>query len=544
MDAAQFTTGLASPRGARRSDVVRVAGGAAGTYHRVVTDGELVGGRRLGGPAAVAFRFFVPLALFAFLATRLVYIARGELSGDEAIFGLMALEIGKGISYPLYCWGAHYASALVSYVAAPLIALFGPTPFSLRLAVLPWGMAHVLLAAFLFRRRFGPVEGLLAAFAIAFPLPWTLTFSVMAHGGYPETFFLGTAILGCGLALAESPSRARGAALGFLCGLSFAILWLGVPFLLAALALVVQRRCLDRTTFPALAGGFLVGSLPVWIYNLWIAPGSTFLRLGARSMEARPGDSVIAAALGRIEGIPRWFAESADGLHGLFAPVGGLPVFAVLLAFTILGALRLVRRGRPEGMMILAFLVGLLAFNVLGNLTRIRHWTTIWFILPWGLLGLDRRLGLFLLAALVVACGILAPGWVTNAWSDPRPRQIAELVRQTGADAIIGDYDYAYAAAYRMGGLVPSSAVAPPNPAERRPDWTESIRYHARRPAVFLPRAIGDRVLATLVAQGHGSQAYALGDRVFIVTSAPGSLVLNLVTGASPPAVDTAAGRG
>lgn len=485
-----------------------------------------------GRAARLGWSTFLALAVFAFLVPRLLYIARGELSGDEAIFGLMALEIGRGESYPLYCWGAHYASALVSYMAAPLIAVFGPTPFAMRLAVLPWGVAQILLTAFFFRRRFGATEGVLAALTVAMALPEVMTFSVMAHGGYPETFFLGLGTWVVALDLLERSTASRAALLGFLAGLSFAIFWLGIPMLVAVVVLFMSRRVLDRRAITALAAGGAVGSLPVWVYNLWIAPGSTFARLAGRSLEAGRSEPLGEAIMARLASAPEWLTEAGVGLDQLFAPVGGVVALAVLVLLAAWGGFRLLRAGRPEGVLVLAFLAALLAFNFAGNLNRIRHWTLLWFVLPWAWMGLGVRLRRGLIAVILVIVASNVPSWVRDVPNDPHARAVADLVARERADALVADYDIGYPAAYRLGGRVMIAAVAPPNPSDRRPDWTERIRESSKRPALLMPlNAAWKEVVADLHNSGYRDVAvHFLPSRVLLVAEAPGRSLVDPVS--------------
>jgi hypothetical protein len=147
--------------------------------------------------------------ILAALYVRLSFISRVSLAGDEAVFGLMSIAIGRGEEYPLYCWGAHYASALISYIAIPVMAILGVTTFAFKAATLPWTVGLVLLAYAHCLRRDGRLPGFLSALTLAVPLPTFLCFSVAAHGGYPETYFLGLAIWIAALGAVENPSPAR-----------------------------------------------------------------------------------------------------------------------------------------------------------------------------------------------------------------------------------------------------------------------------------------------------------------------------------------------
>ncbi len=459
------------------------------------------------------------------LVLRLVYIARVSVSGDEAVFGLMSFAIARGEELPIYCWGAHYASALISYLGIVSMTIFGVTAFAFKVATLPWTAATLLLVPLALRREWGTARSVAAGALFAIVPPSVLEMSVAAHGGYPETFFLGVAVWYIALDLANrdrEPAIGRMAAallLGFLSGASFAILWLGVPFLVAALVLLATSRALVRKEFLAVLAGGLVGSLPFWIYNLWLTPGSTIRRLGGRSLAADSQTPILDALVLRIQELPRWLAESANGLAVLFEPQGGLGGLLLLLVaagFGIRGiALSPGRRQRHWAILIIAFAIALLFFNLAGNLTRARHWTPLWIVLTFALVGIGRRAGT---VALVTLCVVTLPSmidFIRRATPDPVILDAAALVEATGADALIADYDLGYPIAFALRGRIPVAAVAPPNASDRHPYWTREVAL-ALRPAALLPPDDADRLIPILLAAGYTFRRDDLGTRFLI----------------------------
>src|ERR1700757_4691783 len=93
----------------------------------------------------------VLLLLAAGLGLRLLYLATPSLDSDQAIFGLMAMHILRG-ELPIFQWGYHYMGTLESFVAAPLMLVFGPTRFALNLAPALFSMLFAY-ASFLFARE-------------------------------------------------------------------------------------------------------------------------------------------------------------------------------------------------------------------------------------------------------------------------------------------------------------------------------------------------------------------------------------------------------
>lgn len=460
--------------------------------------------------------------MLAFLL-RIWLIARSELSGDEAVFGLMSFAIARGREFPLYCWGAHYASALISYLAVPSMAFLGPSPFSFKLPTILYAVFLAPLVFFALARSFDVFNSWLSALALAAPLPTMLEYSTLAHGGYPETYFLGFAIWVAAIGAASSGRERDFAFAGFLMGASFAILWLGLPFIASALALLAWKRALRPRPFVALAAGFVLGSLPFWIYNLWLAPGATFRRLGARSLAATPQSGVVASAMERVVHLPRWGAESVEGLGQLFAPLGGFAAAVIVIALAAWGGASLAKKGSAWGVLVVSFLASLVLFNLAGNLTRDRQWTTLLPAVVVAAQGFGRFGTRVILIPLLVAGLYADVRLIRNARPDPVILGAAEMIRSNNADGLFADYDLGYPIAFRLQGLVPISATMPPNASDRRPDWTASLS-DARRPAFLLPAGEIARGFEHALVEDHVDFAsFSLGPRILYVPYAASS---------------------
>src|SRR5207244_2202968 len=87
----------------------------------------------LRDPIATASGGAIVLLLLAGLGLRLLYLAMPTLDSDQAIFGLMAAHILRG-ELPIFQWGYHYMGTIESFVAAPLMLVFGETRFALNLS--------------------------------------------------------------------------------------------------------------------------------------------------------------------------------------------------------------------------------------------------------------------------------------------------------------------------------------------------------------------------------------------------------------------------
>lgn len=488
-------------------------------YERTESDKINSGGL---SPLRLALRAL--LLVPAFLLPRLPYISRASLSGDESVFGLMSIAIARGQEYPLYCWGAHYASALISYIAVPVMALFGATDFAFRATTLPYGIVTTLLIFFALRRHFGDLGAWLSALCFALPLPTLLFYSVAAHGGYPETYFLGPALWIAALGVIERPTRSRFFLLGLLAGAIISILWLGVPFILAAAVLLITRAPWRRREALFAAVGACIGLIPFLVYNLWIAPAATILRLGGHSLGTAEKSAAPSAALARLATIPEWLVESGHGLAVLFAPVGGFFGATILLGAAIWGAIRLTRAKNDWGWLTLALIPATAIFNLAGGLTRNRHWSVLLFAVIIGLNGLPRALSRVLLVLLITAGFVSSYHEIDVARPEATIAEATAVLEAEGAEALIADYDLGYPIAFRRRLLV--AAVAPPNPSDRRPDWTARIR-DLYRPGVLLPRGEATRSFEErLAADRIGFSRFELATRTLYLPDATGGEIM------------------
>jgi F5/8 type C domain-containing protein/dolichyl-phosphate-mannose-protein mannosyltransferase len=212
------------------------------------------------------------LLLAGGFAVRLLYLATPELDSDQAIFGLMAMHILRG-ELSIFQWGYHYMGTLESFVAAPLMLLFGPTRFALNLAPTLFSMLFAYASYHFAREAAGHAIGLWALAFACFPPCFLVWNVVVARGGYSETLALGTlaAYFALRAVNAEDARLQRRclAAAGFILGLAF---WTHLNTMIFCTAIVLFWL-IERPSLVWLAPGwvglpFLLGSLPFWVGSI------------------------------------------------------------------------------------------------------------------------------------------------------------------------------------------------------------------------------------------------------------------------------------
>jgi Dolichyl-phosphate-mannose-protein mannosyltransferase len=219
---------------------------------------------------------------------RIVLTALGwpPTNSDESAMGIMGIHIATLKDFPFFLYGKHYMGAVEPSIAAGLYHIFGTSLFTLRLAdILLFTVAIIsmyLLAGLLYTKKLALVTiGLLSIGSVMM-----IFTELMAHGGYPEVFALGTLAFALVSYLAltshqyHSPRRKWGRMLAFaVWGFAVAIGFWGdyimVSIILTSglvLLLFCWRELLRGAIVPLLLG-LLIGAIPLLIYN-FTAPHS------------------------------------------------------------------------------------------------------------------------------------------------------------------------------------------------------------------------------------------------------------------------------
>ncbi|MEU4663027.1 DUF423 domain-containing protein [Micromonospora sp. WMMC264] len=195
-------------------------------------------------------------------------------NSDEATMGLAALHIARGDGFPVWFYGQAYMGTLEAYLAAPLIALAGPSVLVLRLPTLALYALFLLLSWRLTRRLGGDRwYALLVVAVLALGADRVVKNQLIAGGGYPELNPAGAALalLTVGLCVTGAGARLpRWAAWGLIAGV---LLWVDpliLPYVLTLGALLVAWRWreLAGQAGVVLAGALLLGMAPMLVDSL------------------------------------------------------------------------------------------------------------------------------------------------------------------------------------------------------------------------------------------------------------------------------------
>jgi 4-amino-4-deoxy-L-arabinose transferase-like glycosyltransferase len=301
-----------------------------------------------------------PLVLAALLAVavlvRVSAMFYGSLSGDDATVALMAKHVLHGENFPVFFYRQTYMGAPNGLHLVPALFVFGPSALVVRLNAIAWSLLFPLGIYLLGRRVFGEGAGR-AALALAAVPPFLLTYWSTVAEPHFETNVFGVWLLLLTLAALTAPSEAARtralAAFGLLAGVAWWSSFKVIEILGPALALLVfrsPRRALGRQG-ALVAGGFLLGSLPAWLFyglhgdSARGTPGSAvpFFHVALNLSVDRLSDFWEHAVL---ELLGRFYWHPTTPLRRLALALN-VALYAAAVGLAVLQALRRRRRGDP-----------------------------------------------------------------------------------------------------------------------------------------------------------------------------------------------------
>jgi hypothetical protein len=239
----------------------------------------------------------------------------GILDHDQAIVGLMALDISEGTRWPIFFDGQRYMGALEAYTAAVFVKLFGHSPVTVAMAPTFYFALFVAGQYAAWRCWSGRATGHLAAVFTVACSPMLTVWSIIPRGGYPEVLAWGLVTL----AVYRRVTRADRPTLGRLAQFGWGVLFT-LGYFINPLSLVVYvtmavdwtfgRHGADLRLDRGLEGGWPESR---WFLPRWIALAAgivTLLALGCHvDTTSGPGDryifflSLLPEPAGRIMGV-------------------------------------------------------------------------------------------------------------------------------------------------------------------------------------------------------------------------------------------------
>ena len=196
-------------------------------------------------------------------------------NADEAVVGLMARHVLMG-EKPIFFYGQAYMGSLDAFLVAGVFKIFGQTVWGIRLVQIILYLFTILTTYWVGHIFFNSYRaGLIAAFLLAVPPVNTTLYTTVSLGGYGEALLIGNLIL-INTAMLQRKRIKNTAFLwlawGGLCGFGLWANGLTLVYSIPSGVWLFFQLFQDRNWrstiafFSQLVGGFLLGSLPWWIF--------------------------------------------------------------------------------------------------------------------------------------------------------------------------------------------------------------------------------------------------------------------------------------
>ncbi|GII22153.1 hypothetical protein [Planosporangium mesophilum] len=418
-------------------------------------------------PALVAAALGVFGTLF-----RLVLIAADypRADSDEATIGLAALHVAAGENFPIFFYGQHYMGTIQAYLAAPLLALGGPSTLLLRLPLVLLYVGFLVAMYRLVSSVYSAWFAVLVIGVLALGSDRVLKDQLIAHGGTAEVKPAAALLILLAYALAVGWRRYRAvgfAVWGLVAGLSLWDHLVIAPYVLVAAGVLVacRGRELAGRMGAYLLAGLAVGAAPLLAYNLRAQPGQDSLSIFLSQNDGPPVPLVERLVGGVLMGVPLSSGVCDPGVCRPWQRVWALALLALLVVSAVLAvrALRTTEEARARHLVRLALALGALLSIVAYTRSPAAGMTPMesgryLCVLPvsvpamlwplWRLVrrgGVPRKIGAgvlgALLATMVVATVMVVASAVPDARADAREqRQLVDTLRETGVRHLYAGY--------------------------------------------------------------------------------------------------------
>ncbi|MEW6077774.1 MAG: glycosyltransferase family 39 protein [Thermodesulfobacteriota bacterium] len=426
----------------------------------------------------------------------------------------MAINIMDLKEFPIYCWEAHYASALVSYIGAVIFKLFGIGFVQIRSGMLIFSILAIIFMERIYEKLFGRMNAFLCVLFYIF-CPYVILHHTMgAYGGYGELVFGMALVIYSSWRINEHVGREGfGRVLffsGFAAGFFLQIIFLIIPVIIAFIFTSLYRRFEDIRWkgISVFTAGFIIGLSPLIVYN-FLFPLKTFLRAGGRSLGVgrnamiKPTAEIVLCAIQQKLAYLKWWVLHLPYNLSTFlypfqkpSPISnmvGIFLIASLLLFIIV-ALRDKRNDIPRFYFRqFAFSVVLLFFFHWGvGLNHDRHFMPLLLVWPVILFYFKdiilkgRGLVLSLIPLFIIANVM---GWNSEfrkSVFDPYPA--AKFLSSNHLMNFYGSYDTTYSIMFASGGVLNGAPYLIPDGIvlrDRKIDITEKVRSSPEPAFIF-----------------------------------------------------------
>jgi hypothetical protein len=324
-----------------------------------------------------SFWLQVGVCILAAAALRLAFLirAQGMLDGDEAVLGIQAQSILRG-AHPTYFPSQAYMGTWDAYLLAPLVALFGPSAWTVHAVTLGESLLLVPLAGVLATQLYGRRARLPAMLVTALAPLYVAVGELRMLGGYVETLVLGTALMLQATRVADAWARGRSTRqhwvwIGLILGVGMwidplIVYYVGATALwLAPFAYLALRRLRPGASLrPAILNAVLFGTIGLLgffpglihaVHNHW--DNVKYILHGGESQAINQASQSASAAppwLGGLWVFTQQVVPWLTGSHLLWdtsLPAALIPLGVVLAALAVatpivFAALRLAQRPR------------------------------------------------------------------------------------------------------------------------------------------------------------------------------------------------------
>ncbi|MCB2192441.1 MAG: glycosyltransferase family 39 protein [Deltaproteobacteria bacterium] len=218
--------------------------------------------------------WWIAVIAFLALAVRGIFFLAPSLDSDQAVVGLMGMDILNG-HLPLMFWGQDYGGSLESILAAGFFALFGVSRQTLYLSPTFMSLFYLAAVYLIGRDLWSRRAGLIALFLASLGPFYLIWHSVLPRAIYIDTLALGVWLIWVTLRALRHEPGSKGytrlcVVFGLLAGVAVWCHMLAVYFILPCAIVWWRRdpRLVIRPAFALMMAAFFLGSLPLWWHNI------------------------------------------------------------------------------------------------------------------------------------------------------------------------------------------------------------------------------------------------------------------------------------